>query len=753
MLRTLRALASSGWVPALGLAICTVGVLVRYDTPIPDVFAFGVYVAVGIALPGMLWVRRLRGRAAHVSEDLTLGLTAGYAVEIASYVVARALGLPLLFLAWPIVTFALFAAVPRLRRYWRGSGERAPIWWSWSLSLILGVLLIYSAGTFFATHHLTGADAPYIDMPYHLALIGELRYHVPPAIPYVAGQSLNYHWFYYAEVAATSWATGIEPVELLYRLSGLPMFVAFVVLTAAAARRLTGAHWGGPVAVAVALFGTVAGPYGWTGTPVVDTHTLAFTWISPTNLFGLAMFAATILLFIDLFRATGRVRRGSWLLVALFLFGIAGAKASLLPILIVGLLAVLVGVAISRRRMDRRAAASLILAVAALGLATLVLYRGATGGLVIGLRSIRSFPVVDQPLAGGAPGLSSLIVPIVGSLVALGLWSFLWAGAYGLLARRRGSAIDPSILLLLGICAGALGAATVFWYPGLGEFYYLRGAAGAFGLLITAGIAAVVPARLRRGPLLVGVAVAAFIGAFAVDVIRAIGPAKSPTVITAHLSGVLAAMILPIVALAVVAIIAYLGLRGLQRGVPILKDAVPLLVISLIMGFSLPRAATLMIVPLTQPRTDTVPVPADGIAAAYWLRDHSDPSDLVATDLHCRRMLAKATTCDARHFWVSGYSERHVLVEGWAFTTRANAIGVTLDLNDGTVPFWDQALLAQNDRAFSAPSATALATLRAEYGVRWLFADLSASDGEALGRLADLRYRQGNFGVFEVRGS
>jgi hypothetical protein len=749
--RTLRALASSGWVPASVLAICTVGVLAWYDTPIRDVLAFGVYVALGIAVPGTLWVRGLRGRAAHVSEDLTLGLTAGYAVEIATYIVARAVGLPLLFLAWPVVTYALFAGVPRLRRYWRGSGERAPTWWSWSLAVMLGFLLIYSADTFFGTHHLTGADAPYLDMPYHLALIGELRYHVPPAIPYVVGQPLNYHWFYYAEAAATSWATGIEPVELLYRLAGLPMFVAFVVLTAAAARRLTGAYWGGPVAVAVALFGTVADPFGWTGTPVMDTQTLAVTWISPTNLFGLAMFAATILLFIDLFRASGRVRRGDWLLVALALFGIAGAKASLLPILIVGLLAVLVGVAITRRRIDRRAAASVILAVVAFGLATLLLYRGTTGGLVIGGRSIRSFPVVHQPLGAGTPGLSGLIVPIVGWLVALGLWSFLWAGAYGLLVRRRGSAIDPSILLLLGICAGALGAVTVFWYPGLSEAYYLKGAAGAFGLLVTAGIAAVVPARFRRGPLLVGVVVAAFIGAVAVMVIRAIGPAETPTLITAHLSGVLAAMILPVVALAAVAIIAFLGLRGFQRGSPTLRDAIPLLMIALIMGFSLPGAATLMIVPLTRPLAGTVPVPADGIAAAYWLRDHSDPSDLVATDLHCRPMLVKATTCDARHFWVSGYSERHVLVEGWAYTTRAIAIGRTLNVNGATVPFWDQALLAQNDRAFSAPSATALAKLRAEYGVHWLFADLSASDGEALGRLADLRYRQGNFGVFELR--
>ena len=96
-------------------------------------------------------------------------------------------------------------------------------------------------------------------MAYHLALIGELRHHVPPAIPYVTDVPLAYHWFFYAEAAATSWATGIEPIVLLYRLSGLPMFAAFVVLTAMAARRLTDRWWTGPLAVAIALFAVSPG--------------------------------------------------------------------------------------------------------------------------------------------------------------------------------------------------------------------------------------------------------------------------------------------------------------------------------------------------------------------------------------------------------------------------------------------------------------------------------------------------------------
>ena len=88
-------------------------------------------------------------------------------------------------------------------------------------------------------------------------------------------------------------------------------------------------------------------------------------------------------------------------------------------------------------------------------------------------------------------------LPAQGLLAALVLWSLLWAGAYGFLVRRAGSIADPRILLLLGICASALGAVIVFSHPGLVQVYYLRGAAGAFGLLTSAGIAAILPARAR----------------------------------------------------------------------------------------------------------------------------------------------------------------------------------------------------------------------------------------------------------------
>ena len=148
----------------------------------------------------------------------------------------------------------------------------------------------------------------------------------------------------------------------------------------------------GPLAVAIALFGTVAGPHGWTAGPVFDSETLNVTWISPTNMFGLAIFAGVLLTFIDALREDAVVTRRSWLLIAILVAAAAGAKASILPVLVVGLLVVAIGVGVQRRRLDRTVAIGLALAAGGLILATILLFRGTTGGLTIGFEcSARSW--------------------------------------------------------------------------------------------------------------------------------------------------------------------------------------------------------------------------------------------------------------------------------------------------------------------------------------------------------------------------
>jgi hypothetical protein len=739
----------SGWLPATILAIATGVVLMAYGTAPRDIAIFGAYVAFGVAVPGMLWVRLARGHPAHISEDLTLGMTVGWCLEIGIYLVARALGRPELFLLWPALTWLAFASVPSLRRCWRGAGIRAPMWWSWSLAVVFAYVLAYSAAAFFGPHHLTGADTPYVDMPFHLALIGELRNHVPPAIPYVDGVPLAYHWFFYAEAAATSWATGIEPLTLLYRLAGLPMFVAFIVLTAATARRLSAGWWTGLLAVGIAVFGTVAEPYRWLDAPVYDTQTLALTWISPTNLFGLALFAASILTSLDLLAAKGRGSLGTWSLWVILAVGIAGAKATLAPLLVGGLVVMCVALAIQRRGPDRRAAAAVVVGGVVLALAAILLFRGSTGGLSIGLDSLRSLPIVAALGARGGTGLTRWAMAATGGLVAIALWSFLWAGMAGLLRGRGTRLSDASILLLLGICVAGLGAASLLSFPDLSQQYFVKDAVEALALLAAAGIAALVPGQDVRRAFGGAIALAAAIGAGAVVSARALEPAVAPTLAGSHLLGVIAAAILPVLFLVAVAAVCWGVLAWLAPMRSSLRLGTPLLLIAVLLGFGIPAAIGVFPRSVAQAKAIETISP-DAIAAGRWLRDHSDPADLVATNLHCLYGPQLTSPCDARHFWVSAYTERHILVEGWAYTVPATQYRADHGLTR-TLPFWDPPLLAANDAAFRAPSATNLALLRHSYGVRWLYADLTTADALDLGRLADLRDLAGSYAVYELR--
>ena len=754
----MRAVASSGWLPAAILGLLATAVLIAYDTPAFQIAIFAAYVAIGITLPGVLVVRWMRGRPAHIAEDAALGLTVGYTFEVATYIAARAVGAPSLVLAWPIATLLVFAIVPSLRRHWRGAGTRAPAWWSWALAAMLGFLLLATAASFFSQHDLVGTDSPYVDMPYHLALIGELRNHLPPELPWVSGVPLAYHWFYYAEAAATSWVTGIEPVVLLYRLSGLPMFVAFVVLTASAARRLSPGWWTGPVAVAIAMFGTVAGPYPWVGPlyPVFDTQTLFLTSLSPTNLFGLALLSATIVVLLDLLPAIRTDKRG-WALTGLLILGIAGAKATLLPLLIVGLLCVVVGVAIRERRLHRMALVGVGLTVVALVLATVILYRGATGGVLVGIGSLQRFPIGVAIGATRARGLSALVVPVAILGVAIALWSLLWAGAFVVMARWRTTFAQPGVLFLIGICVAGLGAAAFLLYPGLSQLYFLRGAVGAFGILTAMGIRALVPERFRRGPLFAAISVALVVGVGTTEVIRAMSPAVAPRV-GEGLLAVTTATILPAVALVAMATIVYLVARRVERRGALTAGTAGLLVLAATLGFGMSNIGRVAAAPFDpagnaalMAKASVGPITRDGIDAARWLRDHSAPDDLVATDLHCLGTGRQTGPCDSRHFWVSAYSERRMLVEGWSYTNGAQGSASGSQPELGVIrEFWDPARLAANDAAFSDPSPATVGALRDRYGVRWLFVDLTRTDGGALERVADLQYRAGDYAVFRI---
>ncbi|MEV4524698.1 hypothetical protein [Streptosporangium sp. NPDC049304] len=738
----------SRWLPAAFVAVLTTATLLRYGVPAIDIALFTAYLTLGLALPGVLIIRATYPGDRTLAEEIALGTALGYALEIFTYIPARALGLPLLVLAWPVATYTLFLTVPRLRGHWKGRPHRAaPVRWSWALALTIACLTVWSALSHFRTHALTWPEAgtSFPDMPFHLALIGEARHHLPLTVPMVDGEPLFYHWFVYAHFASASWITGIDPLVLLLRLGMLPMLAAFVVLTGATGRRVTGSWAGGLLTVAAticaafpSLYLGTNGPFSWGGVPDL-------AWTSPTQTFGALLFAPIALLFLDILEKRRR-DGGRWLLLAIFLSAVMGAKATYLPLLGAGLSAVVVVEAIRRRRPPWSAAGMLAMTAGCFLFAQFVLFGGAKQGL--GVDPFSFMRTIWRELTGLGDGAEPPPATVAGiTLVCLLCWVVAWCGALGLLSRPR-LLVRPGTILMLGIGAAGFGGTLLLGHPSRSQLFFLWGAYPYLACVTVHGTL-VLLRRARISPRTAmcwagAGAVAAYLIPLLCGVRVPLGPGLPDTLLYRPYLALL------VVGLLLVAVL--IPARGALRawalvtvmlagiGLPADLHARVLSVADRIAGGAAGNAAATV----TEPRE----IPQGALEAGRWLRARSDPGDLIATNAHCR--WGYESPCDSGQAWVAALSERHVLVEGWLYTAT-NLSRWHEGLLPERLPFWDEERIRSNDAAFGEPSAAAVRYLRERYGVRWLFVDeRRTGPASGIGDFAELRFRSGDCAVYRI---
>ena len=146
-------------------------------------------------------------------------------------------------------------------------------------------------------------------------------------------------------------------------------------------------------------------------------------------------------------------------------------------------------------------------------------------------------------------------------------------------------------------------------------------------------------------------------------------------------------------------------------------------------------------------------LPWESVESLRWLRDASSPDDQVATQRHC--LQGSQPGCDVRRFYVAAYSERQVIVEGWAYTPRANSEysrgSLSTDVTRG--PFWDAPRLADVDQFVRDPDEDLAAALR-DRGVDWVVVDKTDPDGApfapTLEPYAVLRHEGPSLAIYEL---
>jgi hypothetical protein len=776
--RSALRLLRSTWLPVATLGVVTIAALAFYGVPVVATLTFAGYVVLGIVLPGTLLWRAVQRRSGWFVLDVAAGAVLGYALEVFCYIGARAIGLPLLVLAWPIATILAFALVPGLRPYWRGAGadrDRTPAWWAWSLAGSLGVILLWTCTQFFRNHALAwpAVAGPDPDSLFQLGLVAEAKHHMPLAYPWLPEQPVLYHWFVYADMAATSWVTGIDPQLLLLRLSVLPFVAISAVLFAAIARKLTGRWWAGPAAVITSYFVLAPNPYHWPmapgfsyyGTsPVEDGSTFrTVMWTSPTATFGAMLFAGIVVVLVELLKRRDvglRERLGQWVLLTVLMFAVAGGKATFLPIALGGVLLLLGVQLVFRQGINRVAIVATGIVLACLAFSQVVLFGGASQGLVF--HPLATTIIEGGPYtAGFLGGFSQRLVGWRGRMLLMAAltmttWLGIWAGIVFLFIKRK---LPSAILLtLLGIGAAGLIGVMSFGDDGGAEGWFFSAARPYLSIAAVVGLASVTKLEKATRRSALAILGALFTGALIVFAVMRKTPQSPPSERSEHgVIGLGWALIWPYAVVYAAIVLIIVGLVRYRHRLGELRPLVPALSICLLAGAGLFSTVRLVndsvgvAIDKGWSNASDIPVVSYGtIEAGRWLRDHSSPNDLVATNAHCLPD-ADPPDCDNRHFAISAYSERRVLIEGWGFTARTHVQADATGKNIIFAGYWDPQKLDDNDSAFDFPSQLTVGRLRDQYGVKWMFVDDSVSEPPAsLAQFATLRFSFGLCKVYEI---
>lgn len=706
------------WAPFVVGTAAVVGILLAADTAPLDLVRFAAYAVFAVALPGTLVYRALCREPHSFIDDVAMGIAVGLCLELPAWLVLAALDAREWAPVWPAAVLVPFAAVPRLRRYWRTAGTSTPpLGWSWSITAIVVFFTGYLSVVFLERNPvLPGSESTrqYLDLAYQLSLAGEAKHQFPLDVPQLSGEPLLYHWFAYAHMAMTSLVGHIDLAVVSLRLAVPALCAAAIVLTGVIGWRLAGRPYAG---VGAALLFWVVGEITFTD-PVAfpfGTQSMFVVWHGVSMIYSWVLLLALIMAVVSALRTP---RPATFALVAVLALASSGAKASSLPVVLLALgLTGLVRL-IAARRIPWTVVGLGVIVTAAQLTAAAVLYRFKTYGLAVD-------PLANLDVFRDS-GIPMLVV--FGAFAASMLVKYV--GALPLLRRP----LDPDRLFLLG---GALaGPALYLTISSLAAQYFTR-AGFTFGMLAAGWGWVLVLARFtawQRRALVGGAAVLA-------GALVAVQLAAAPDPLSRGAVRPIAVWVLMLgVALGAGVAIWYAirlarpGLRG--RGVAVAMTAIlvagaPAFVMDMAKSRRTPNGGAYFNIDLPKSRVD----------AARWVRDHSEPSDVLATNSHC---ISIEGPCAPLAFWLTAYAEREVLVEGWGFEKYARQADVG--------PDWEPDPLPANERAFEAPTPDLLATLRDDHGVRWLVVDRKVKpEPAALRDLAKLSYDNGRIAVYRLR--
>lgn len=525
-------------------------------------------------------------------------------------------------------------------------------------------------------------------------------------------------------IAAIAQVTGIELPVLLFRLVPAVLLATVVLQVAWAGRALTGRPWAGPVAALLLIaFGELdPNPdqaFVFFNTFFYSLHT------SPTFLLGLLFFIPALALVAEMCEPGPKAgpRWGRWAVLAVLLAACAGTKATILPVLVGGLV-VYVGVSLALdRRAVRAPIAAAALAAAIFAVSFAGLYDGGEGGLDLDPPgSISEMRPVQQlePRFEGVPVIEQGFW--LGAAV-LGLAGFAAASLFGTawLFRTRLSRAPPWALLLAAVFVASLVPFLVFMHPGGSQNFFTY-----YGLTAVAPLAAVALLSLlaswRRQP--TGVLRGTLWGAVGVCAALALGTLVDDSrelYRDAIWFGV------PLVAIAATAVATAAGSRARAAA------AAALVSVAAYGALDTPLDTGPDLAERARAGEPLHPTGGRGLTEGLyeglqWLREESPEDSVLAVSNY---WVDEAEVSPFFSYY-SGFAERRVFLEGWGYTIATARAGPSRVATGEVHPYPDR--FSINQAVFRDGDPSALMGLEGA-GVDYLLVDLANGGAPGVARL------------------
>lgn len=702
----------------LGTLAFTALFLAQYDTPELLLLRYFAVFVISTTLPGVLMWRLLSSGGRGTLPDLAMGTGLGILLQLALWFIFVSFGIGEWLLLGSLLLLVPFIVVPKCRTYWVSAPqtERLPSWVTAALAACFSIALVRLSRTFTSALP-PAANSWGYDQYWHLGNAASLLTRNHFIDMRVVHDPLNYHWLFSAHTASQALTTGLELPLLFTRMWILPLFALIIMIAAAIAKSLTGQWWPGVLFAAMIILTPDSNPTG-----VSVPFGSAMSVGSGSQIFAIVI-TLMILYMLIRFWQVGKFKVGEWLIFVALLAIAPGAKSSVLPVLICGLALGLL-VSLIRRGNWKKMAVPFGVSAAVLLVVMPFLGDDGTGSKIKLLSTLRfadfysdvlGLNYAESTFGGGILPLSMLTkLGLVATAVILlaYLLTFVWV-IVGSAALRSTTGHEGG-WVLLGMGIAGFVAMMVVDVGGMSQVYFLRMGVLGWYLLATWGLYLLSRGVSRPAAIAFSGTV---IGVFTFTMTEALLPQ-----FVAPERPVLALLIIGALLFAAsIAIVASLMLTkpGPARNTIQFGGATALITASLLLPITSVQV-------VETPAPETGAVSTEEFEAADWLRLHSDPDEIIATNTHCWPE-QNSVPCAARSFWVSGFTQRPVLVEGWAYTDAAHAARGVNGLGNSLQPFHDTELLQLNDAAFFDPSAETMAALR-EQGVTWLFAAQQRGD-------------------------